>query len=139
MRDLREAVLQALAFTMRDFATVRDFEAAKAKLRDSLRAALDFDTGEMTMHTPGPWTVDPKTLAVYAPDRHGHAAAVRVAECGRTLLPADEIRANAALVAAAPDLLAESRRLLARLQEMAIHPSHYAGLAAAIARATGGQ
>ena len=91
------------------------------------------------MHTPGPWTVDPKTLAVYAPDRHGHAAAVRVAECGRTLLPADEIRANAALVAAAPDLLAESRRLLARLQEMAIHPSHYAGLAAAIARATGGQ
>ena len=46
---------------------------------------------------------------------------------------------DAALVAAAPDLLAESRRLLARLQEMAIHPSHYAGLAAAIARATGGQ
>ena len=44
MRDLREAVLQALAFTMRDFATVRDFEAAKAKLRDSLRAALDSDT-----------------------------------------------------------------------------------------------
>ena len=91
------------------------------------------------MHTPGPWTVDPKTLAVYAPDRHGHAAAVRVAECGRTLLPTAEIAANAALVAAAPDLLAESRRLLARLQEMAIHPSHYAGLAAAIARATGDQ
>ena len=44
---------------------------------------------------------------------------------------------DAALVTAAPDLLAESRRLLARLQEMAIHPSHYAGLAAAIARATG--
>jgi len=64
---------------------------------------------------------------------------VRVAECGRTLLPAAEIAANAALVAAAPDLLAESQRLLARLQEMAIHPSHYAGLAAAIARATGGQ
>ncbi len=91
------------------------------------------------MHTPGPWTVDPKTLAIYAPDRHGHAAAVRVAECGRTLLPAAEIAANAAPVAAAPDLLAESQRLLARLQEMAIHPSHYAGLAAAIARATGGQ
>ena len=46
---------------------------------------------------------------------------------------------DAALVTAAPDLLAESRRLLARLQEMAIHPSHYAGLAAAIARAAGGQ
>ena len=43
------------------------------------------------------------------------------------------------LVETAPDLLAESQRLLARLQEMAIHPSHYAGLAAAIARATGVQ
>ena len=51
------------------------------------------------MHTPGPWTVDPRTLAIYAPDRHGHAAAVRVAECGRTLLPAAEIAANAALLA----------------------------------------
>ena len=69
------------------------------------------------MHTPGPWTVDPKTLAVYAPDRHGHAAAVRVAECGRTLLPADEIRANAG---ESPEWI-RSR------------------IAPAIARATGGQ
>ena len=52
MRDLKEAVLQALAFTMRDFATVRDFEAARTKLRDSLRAALDSDTGETTMRYP---------------------------------------------------------------------------------------
>ena len=41
MRDLREAVLQALAFTMRDFATVRDFDAARSVLQDALRAALD--------------------------------------------------------------------------------------------------
>ena len=103
------------------------------------------------MHTPGPWTVDPKTLAVYAPDRHGHAAAVRAAECGRTLLPADEIRANAALVAAAPDLLAALQAWLAsdRADQSIIaghdvdgHPLNAAGVArvkarAAIARATG--
>ena len=117
MKDLREAVLQALAFTMRDFATVRDFEAAKAKLRDSLRAALDFDTGETTMHTTGPWTVDPKTLEVYAPDRHSHASAVLVADCDCSWLLANEIRANAG---ESPEWI-RSR------------------IAPAIARATGGQ
>ena len=89
------------------------------------------------MHTPGPWAVDPKTLAVYAPDRHGHAAAVRVAECGRTLLPADEIRANAALVAAAPDLLAALQLVYANAGES---PEWIRSrIAPAIARATGGQ
>lgn len=65
----------------------------------------------------------------------GHVVGSGDHELTRDNLPRD----TAALIAAAPDLLAESRRLLARLQEMAIHPSHYAGLAAAIARATGGQ
>lgn len=36
----RAVMQQALAFTMRDFATVRDFEAARAVLHDALRAAL---------------------------------------------------------------------------------------------------
>lgn len=40
MTALREAAQQALAFTMRDFATMRDFEAARAVLHDDLRAAL---------------------------------------------------------------------------------------------------
>jgi hypothetical protein len=40
MTDLRTAAQQALAFTMRDFASLRDFEAAKAVLYDILRAAL---------------------------------------------------------------------------------------------------
>lgn len=44
---LREAAQQALAFTMRDFASLRDFEAAKAVLHDNLRAAL-------AEHTPPP-------------------------------------------------------------------------------------
>ena len=95
------------------------------------------------MHTPGPWTVDPKTLAVYAPDRHGHAAAVRVAECGRTLLPAAEIRGNAALVAAAPDLLAALQALLpiaARsIQGTTDGQPLLDAARAAITRATGGQ
>ena len=95
------------------------------------------------MHTPGPWTVDPKTLAVYAPDRHGHAAAVRVAECGRTLLPAVEIAANAALVAAAPDLLAALQALLPHVpghltEDLSGRP-WLAQARTAIARATGGQ
>lgn len=130
--------MQSLAFTMRDFATVRDFEAARAKLRDSLRAALDFDTGETTMmHTPGPWTVDPKTLAVYAPDRHGHAAAVRVAQRGLAPLPTNELRANAALVAAAPDLLAALQLVYANAGES---PEWIRSrIAPVIARATGGQ
>jgi len=40
MTDLRTAAQQALAFTMRDFASLRDFEAAKAVLYDILRAVL---------------------------------------------------------------------------------------------------
>ena len=89
------------------------------------------------MHTPGPWTVDPKTLAVYAPDRHGHAAAVRVAECGRTLLPTAEIAANAALVAAAPDLLAALQLVYANAGES---PEWMRSrIAPVIARAIGGQ
>ena len=96
------------------------------------------------MHTPGPWTVDPKTLAIYAPDRHGHAAAVRVAECGRTLLPAAEIAANAALIAAAPDLLAALQALVGEADLGEIDNEDNARLLldwarAAIARATGGQ
>ncbi len=37
----RAVVQQALAFTMRNFATVRDFEAARAVLHDTLKAALE--------------------------------------------------------------------------------------------------
>ena len=40
MTDLRTAAQQALAFTMRDFASLRDFEAARAVLHDNLRTAL---------------------------------------------------------------------------------------------------
>lgn len=40
MTTLSEAAQQALVFTMRDFASLRDFEAARAVLHDNLCAAL---------------------------------------------------------------------------------------------------
>ena len=88
------------------------------------------------MHSTGPWTA-------MVTDTMGDTPAlwdiVQRSSGGTVAEIQSHDSDDAALVAAAPDLLAESRRLLARLQEMAIHPSHYAGLAAAIARATGGQ
>ena len=86
------------------------------------------------MHSTGPWTA-------MVTDTMGDTPAlwdiVQRSSGGTVAEIQSHNPDDAALVAAAPDLLAESRRLLARLQEMAIHPSHYAGLAAAIARATG--
>ena len=50
----RAVMQQALAFTMRDFATVRDFEAARAVLHDALCAILGQQVqepvSEMTAH-----------------------------------------------------------------------------------------
>lgn len=40
MTTLHDAAQQALAFTMRDFATMRDFRAARAVVQDALRDAL---------------------------------------------------------------------------------------------------
>lgn len=62
-------------------------------------------------HTPGPWALDnPASLIVRAPARH--AASQRIADC-RALLPDAELRANAALIAAAPELLAALQALAA--------------------------
>lgn len=90
----------------------------------------------MNKHTPGPWYVS-DTLAIW-----GKTARL-IASCadGRLADPSPESRANATLIAAAPDLLAS-------LQEVLDHtPEPHAGDArailqrarAAIAKATGGQ
>lgn len=47
MSMLREAAQQALWFTLRDFKSLRDFEAARAVLQDALRAALTQDEQAM--------------------------------------------------------------------------------------------
>lgn len=49
-----------------------------------------------------------------------------------------ESRDHARLIVASPLLLAEAFQLVARLKEMAIHPSHFAGLEAAVAKAIEG-
>jgi hypothetical protein len=61
MTDLRKAAQQALAFTMRDFATMRDFEAARAVLHDDLRAALADQP--QTTHWQGCEEVHPECAA----------------------------------------------------------------------------
>lgn len=86
-------------------------------------------------HTPGPWRAI--GAAVHAPARH--ADSQRIADC-RALLPDAELRANAALMAAAPDMLDALRRVLRHIPADAGGASmsddvHRAR--AAIARATG--
>lgn len=45
---------------------------------------------------------------------------------------------HARLIVAAPQLLAEAFKLVAQLKTVALHPSHYAGLEAAVAKAIEG-
>lgn len=51
-------------------------------------------------------------------------------------LSADVSAEHRALIAAAPALLAEARALVVKLGGMAVHPSHYAGMVAALVAAT---
>lgn len=102
-------------------------------------------------HTPGPWEVGSAAEGsslhmdrmVYCDDALGS----RVADCsksGHGISVAQE-RANARLIAAAPDLLAVARRAEAVLTIVAprIHTAEYletlAELRAALSRATGSQ
>ena len=83
-----------------------------------------------TQHTPGPWIHDADaTGAVVYQGNSGTIANI----------PMDlrAFRANARLIAAAPELLVALRGLVATLEGMALHPSHYAAARAAIATATG--
>ncbi len=86
------------------------------------------------MHTPGPWHADPtKSFYVFA---HGSLAEQAGVENGPFICNAST-QANARLIAAAPDLLAAAQDALRNLRPLAVHPSHYAALENAIAKATG--
>lgn len=52
LERLERAAQQALAFNMRDFASLRDFEAAKAVLHDNLRAALAQQDEPLNLRDP---------------------------------------------------------------------------------------
>ena len=93
----------------------------------------------MSTHTPGPWAYDPNSREVFANDPRngcGWIALVGGNDSNDRPLPDSERLANARLIVAAPALLAEARALVVKLGGMAVHPSHYAGLVAAIVAAT---
>lgn len=68
-----------------------------------------------TAHTPGPWIIeaDKHGILVLA---DGAGLSISVTIPGRR--PSDEDRANAALIAAAPDLLAALQELLAEVKKI---------------------
>jgi hypothetical protein len=86
----------------------------------------------MSQHTPGPWAVDDDLPEIYSTvDQHsrGYLAVVRGKDSRNKPLPADEVRANARLIAAAPELLRELKFAVSVLQD-----NHIArGVAAALA------
>lgn len=64
----------------------------------------------MSGHTPGPWHVDPRspdTVLDVMPDGDEDNGAILIADCAHT----ENACANARLIAAAPDLLAELRMI----------------------------
>jgi hypothetical protein len=56
-------------------------------------------------HTPGPWRVGDAGATVFGPN-NGEPAPKIIANVGRGAFPAERNKANAHLIAAAPDLLA---------------------------------
>jgi len=90
-----------------------------------------------TKHTPGPWSVHGSYIG--AGNKRSMKVVATVANMPSDEMSPDEVAANAALVAAAPDLLAA---LVDAADALLIHcPDAWALLQAraAIAQATGGQ
>jgi hypothetical protein len=99
----------------------------------------------MSAHTPGPWTiwkVSDRKWNICEPEtdkRHSHFASVNVGNFWH-----EEGKANARLIAAAPELLEALKWTLARVQRMAPHQAaegdaalyEIAAALAAIAKAT---
>lgn len=70
----------------------------------------------MSKHTPGPWEVDDTCSRCVVPA----GGMGRIAMCHGDSVPPDEEDANAALIAAAPEMLAALRRLFKACGHMPI-------------------
>lgn len=87
----------------------------------------------MTTHTPGPWKAQ-KVVGSFQVPFHVVAGKKLVATCSGNQLAPDEssiaeARANAALIAAAPDLLVALERLLPLWEEAIGHETDYMDMA----------
>ena len=82
-----------------------------------------------TTHTPGPWIAKPLTYNWSIESEQGHPVA---------RIPLRDVSLeNLRLMKAAPDLLAQAQLAVTALQQAGVHPSYYAGLIEAIAKAGG--
>ena len=86
----------------------------------------------MSGHTPGPWVVDPTVSSGEVMTPRGYA--IHEHPTYSSIKDTKEIRANARLIAAAPDLLEALQELHAKPE----HTSSWLKASAAIAKATGG-
>lgn len=111
----------------------------------------------MTSHTPGPWFVDPDNWGDIQASGTEIGVAFYEANVGREwvikgpiTIDEETCRANARLIAAAPDLLEALSELLAEAEDIFVcmadatgidrhrHPESFKKATAAIAKATGG-
>ncbi len=110
-------------------------------MTDALIAAGPLEASVM-QHTPGPWFADApfyhagerqKVTPIYARDPKRLDGRWLVAWCHQNAVPAKEIKPNARLIAAAPELLEALQYAVAQVPELATVP----GIAAAMAKALG--
>lgn len=74
-----------------------------------------------TKHTPGPWSVDADGNVVTRLNVGDDDGIIALANRHVAFVDSDTCRANAALIAAAPDLLAACERLTKLVEELAGH------------------
>lgn len=90
-----------------------------------------------TKHTPGPWHVSDSGFEVRCSDKVG-AFNITVAACYAPVLPEVERKANARLIAAAPELLATLKQVHAMLSQPVQFTGSETGQAAQILRGDAG-
>lgn len=85
----------------------------------------------MSKHTPGPWRLSPARNALGVvlggparPMHHGGTTVGQIASaCSQEWMESGELEANAALIAAAPELLAALQRLISSDPHIAMFPT----------------